>query len=148
MVKDWGFCLGCSGTVKRDHFQQASSVLSMIPPLYDYFTYFEFVFNFVVFMFWVEINEMKWNETCKKNKPFWFSMEHCWIVTMPFWLSTDDTMFANQKMGLNQVFYAHHWTLSNVSKPYQNVQRPAIRVLQVLQAELRPKLGRLDSFNK
>ena len=22
--------------------------------------------------------------------PFWFSMEHHWIVTMPFWLSTDD----------------------------------------------------------
>ena len=22
--------------------------------------------------------------------PFWFSMEHCWIALMPFWLSTDN----------------------------------------------------------
>ena len=28
---------------------------------------------------------------CTAIAPFWFSMEHCWIVIMPFWLSTDDT---------------------------------------------------------
>ena len=22
--------------------------------------------------------------------PFWFSMEHCWNMIMPFWLSADD----------------------------------------------------------
>ena len=27
---------------------------------------------------------------CTEKAPFWFSMEHCWIVIMPFWLSTDD----------------------------------------------------------
>ena len=52
---------------KRDHFQQASIVLSVIPPLYDYLTYFEFVFNFVFYMLWVEINEMKWNEIMKEE---------------------------------------------------------------------------------
>ena len=44
------------------------SVLFVIPPLYDYFTYFEFVFNFVFYALsgnkW---NEMKFIKTYGKN---------------------------------------------------------------------------------
>ena len=43
---------------KREHFQQAPSVISLIPPLYDYLVYFEFVsFNFFFFMLSVEMNK-------------------------------------------------------------------------------------------
>ena len=44
-----------------DHFQQASSVLSVIPSLYDYVTYIFNLWSIFFFMHLVAINEMKWN---------------------------------------------------------------------------------------
>ena len=30
---------------------------------------------------------------CTVIAPFWFSMEHLWMVITPFWISTDDMIF-------------------------------------------------------
>ena len=71
----WGWYLLSNSTElchTRDHFQQASIVLSVIPPLYDYLTYFEFVFNFVFYMLWVEINEMKWMKWNIDQGVYWY----------------------------------------------------------------------------
>ena len=35
--------------------------------------------------------------------PFWFSMEHCWTVLSPFWLSPDD-MCGEEKMASSITF--------------------------------------------
>ena len=48
----------------------------------------------------INIKRFRWEpggcHRCTKSmviEPFWFSMEHLWIVIVPFWLSTDDIKY-------------------------------------------------------
>ena len=48
--------------------------------------------NYLIMFFWKP--EGYYDHTCSTViAPFRFSNEHCWIVIMPFWLSTDDFLF-------------------------------------------------------
>ena len=57
-------------------------------------------------MFRLESDGHYRSRLCTAIPPFWFSMEHHWIVIAPFWLSNDDILFRISPLSIKTV--VHH----------------------------------------